>query len=184
MTHDPDVAPQGLAPQRPALLDAYAAALPPAPRPAGSYTPVTEAGPLVFTAGHTHAIEGALDFKGCVGTDGGPSLDDARECARAAVRNCLATLNRHLGGLDRIEQVVQMTGYVAASPDFEDHPRVLDAASEELITVFGERGRPSRAAVGVASLPGGAVVEVSLTVSARPATRGPEVTDSEVRKKQ
>ena len=155
-----------------AQLEAYAKTLPPVPKPAGRYAPVAEACPLLFTSGHTHAIQGELDFTGPIGTDGAPSLEDARECARTAVRNCLASLNHHLGGLDRIERVVQMTGYVAASPEFEDHPRVLDAASEELIGVFGERGRPSRAAVGVSSLPGGAVVEVSLIVSARPLPEG------------
>ncbi|MGY3565255.1 RidA family protein [Sinomonas sp. RB5] len=155
------------APQRLSRLSAYAQTLPPVPNPAGNYATVTRAGALLFTSGHTHAVGGALRFRGAIGDNGGPTLDDARECARLAVRNCLASLANHLGGLEEIGRVVQMTGYVAAHPGFEDHPRVLDAASDELGSVFGEAGLPARAAVGVASLPGQAVVEISLTVTVR-----------------
>lgn len=151
--------------RRSSQLSAYAETLPPVPEPAGTYAPVTQAGELLFTSGHTHAVAGALRFRGPVGGDGCPSLDDARECARLAVRNCLASLANYLGGLEEIGRVVQMTGYVAAPAGFEDHPRVLDAASDELGSAFGRSGLPSRAAVGVASLPGQAVVEISLIVT-------------------
>ncbi|GAB4097954.1 RidA family protein [Sinomonas halotolerans] len=152
---------------RPESPEAYERGLPPTPKPAGMYVPVAQAGPLLFTAGHTHAIRGVLDFTGPVGAEGCPTLADARECARLAVRNCIASLAGYLdGGLEAIERVVQMTGYVAAHPDFADHPRVMDAASEELLAAFGERGRPARAALGVSSLPDRAVVEISLVVVA------------------
>lgn len=147
---------------------AYRRGLPPAPAPAGAYVPVTQAGALAFTAGHTHAVRGHLEHRGAVGTPDGPDPAAARRCAALAVRNCLASLAHHLGGLDRVERVVSMTGYVAAAPGFTEHPAVLDGASEELLDAFGEHGRPSRAAVGVTSLPGGAVVEVSLVVAVRP----------------
>ncbi|WP_369045672.1 RidA family protein [Sinomonas sp. P10A9] len=145
--------------------DAYVSTLPPAPRPAGDYIPVTRAGNLLFTAGHTHAVCGSLSARGAMGSARGPDLKTARECARLAVRNCLASLAHYLGGLRNVEGAVQMTGYVTAAPDFELHPRVLDGASEELVLAFGEQGRPARAAVGVASLPDGAVVEISLVVA-------------------
>lgn len=148
--------------------DAYLRTLPPTPTPAGAYVPVTEAGPLVFTAGHTHAVQGTLAHRGMVGIPEGPTLEDARECARLAVRNCLASLAHHLGGLHRVERVVSMTGYVAAAPTFTAHPAVLDGASDELLIAFGENGRPSRAAIGVTSLPDGAVVEIGLVILARP----------------
>lgn len=148
--------------------DAYMSALPPVPRPAGNYVPVTRAGNVVFTAGHTHAVRGELAVRGSVGSPEGPGLETARECARLAVRNCLASLAHHLGGLHSVEGVVQMTGYVAADPGFASHPRVLDGASEELVDAFGEQGRPARAAVGVVSLPDSAVVEISLVVALRP----------------
>ncbi|MCJ8504734.1 RidA family protein [Kocuria flava] len=148
--------------------EAYVRGLPPTPAPAGAYVPVTEAGALAFTAGHTHAVRGALGHRGPVGAPGGPDRETARSCAALAVRNCLASLAHHLGGLDRVVRVVAMTGYVAAAPGFTEHPAVLDGASEELLEAFGEDGRPSRAAVGVSSLPGGAVVEVSLVVALAP----------------
>lgn len=162
-------------PRRSSRLSAYAQTLPVTPKPAGTYAPVTQAGGLLFTSGHTHAVEGALRFCGPVGGDGCPTLDDARECARLAVQNCLASLANYLGGLEEIDRVVQMTGYVAAPAGFEDHPRVLDAASDELRSAFGESGLPARAAVGVASLPGQAVVEISLTAttSEHPQLRAP-----------
>lgn len=146
---------------------AYLRDLPPTPGPAGAYVPVTETGALAFTAGHTHAVQGALAHRGAVGAPDGPTAEDARECARLAVRNCLASLAHHLGGLGRVERVVSMTGYVAAGPGFTGHPAVLDGASAELLDTFGEDGRPSRAAVGVTSLPDGAVVEISLVVALR-----------------
>lgn len=155
-------------PARPADSADYVRGLPPAPVPAGLYVPVTEAGPLAFTAGHTHAVQGVLDHRGALGVPGAPGLDAARSCAALAVRNCLASLAHHLDGLRRVERVVAMTGYVAAPPGFTDHPAVLDGASEELLAAFGEGGRPSRAAVGATGLPGGAVVEISLVVSLRP----------------
>lgn len=155
-------------PARPADSADFARGLPPAPVPVGLYVPVTEAGSLAFTAGHTHAVQGVVDHRGAVGAPGGPDLATARSCAALAVRNCLASLAHHLGGLRRVERVVAMTGYVAAPPGFPDHPAVLDGASEQLLAAFGEDGRPSRAAVGVSGLPGGAVVEISLVVSLRP----------------
>lgn len=162
ISHPPSSAAQGLARSD---HDAYVSTLPPVPRPAGSYIPVSRAGNIAFTAGHTHAVRGELAVRGAVGSPEGPSLETARECARLAVKNCLASLAHHLGGLSAVESVVQMTGYVAATPDFAAHPRVLDGASEELIDAFGAHGRPARAAVGVASLPDGAVVEISLVVA-------------------
>lgn len=154
---------------------AYLHGLPPAPAPAGAYVPVTVAGALAFTAGHTHAVQGALEHRGAVGAPGGPGPDAARSCAGLAVRNCLSSLAHHLGGLDRVDRVVAMTGYVAAAAGFTEHPTVLDGASKELLEAFGEDGRPSRAAVGVTSLPDGAVVEISLVVllGARPARARP-----------
>lgn len=167
-THPSDAGPAGLVRND---HDAYIRGLPPVPRPAGIYVPVSRSGDLAFTAGHTHAIQGKLSASGAVGSPAGPSLETARECARIAVRNCLASLAHHLDGLDAVEGIVQMTGYVAAGSDFAEHPRVLDGASEELMAAFGISGRPSRAAVGVSSLPDGAVVEVSLVVALRPGPR-------------
>lgn len=134
--------------------------LPPTPAPAGNYVPVREVGGLLYTAGHTSAVQGNLEHSGQVGED--LTLEEGRSAAAAAVLNCLASLAAHAGGLDRLGEIVSMTGYVCSGSDFTDHPLVMDGASEVLVSYFGDKGRPVRAAVGVSSLPGGAPVEISL----------------------
>lgn len=139
--------------------------LPPTPRPAGDYVPVREVGGLLYTAGHTSAVQGILEHRGRVGED--LAVEEGRSAAATAVLNCLASLAAYAGGLERIGEIVSMTGYVSAGSDFTDHPLVMDGASEVLVSYFGDRGRPVRAAVGVSSLPGGAPVEISLLATTR-----------------
>lgn len=86
--------------------------------------------------------------------------------ARGAALQLLATLREHLGTLDRVRRCVRMTVYVNCEADFTSHPAVADGATDLLVEVFGEAGRPARAAVGVVSLPFGIPVEVDLTVYA------------------
>jgi enamine deaminase RidA (YjgF/YER057c/UK114 family) len=139
--------------------------LPPTPLAAGKYVPVRQAGEVLYTAGHTSAVQGVLEHRGKVGED--LTIEQARDAAAKAVRNCLASLSAHAGGLDRIGGIVSMTGYVCAGDTFTDHPLVMDAASDVLAAHFGEHRRPARAAVGVSSLPGGAPVEISLIATFR-----------------
>jgi enamine deaminase RidA (YjgF/YER057c/UK114 family) len=141
--------------------------LPPTPVPAGNYVPVRQVGGLLYTAGHTSAVQGDLEHRGRVGED--LTLEEGRSAAAIAVLNCLASLAAHAGGLDRIGEIVSMTGYVCAGSDFTDHPLVMDGASGVLVSYFGNQGRPVRAAVGVSSLPGGAPVEISLLATIRSA---------------
>lgn len=136
--------------------------LPPTPVPAGNYVPVRQVGCNVYTSGHTSAVQGVLDFSGRVGEE--LTIEQGRDAARTAVRNCLASVSAHVGGLNRISEIVSMTGYVCSGTDFTDHTLILDGASEVLIAYFGEQGRPVRTAVGVTSLPGGAPVEISLAL--------------------
>jgi len=95
------------------------------------------------------------------------TLDVAREQARACALQGLACLKDAIGSLDKVERILKVNGYVASAPGFNAQPRVLDAASELLVEIFGEKGRHARAAVGVAELPRNAVVEVELTVAFR-----------------
>lgn len=139
--------------------------LPPTPQPAGNYVPVREAAGLLYTAGHTSAVQGHLEHRGSVG--GNLTVEEGRSAAAGAVLNCLASLAAHAGGLEHIGEILSMTGYVCAGSDFMDHPLVMDGASEVLVSYFGERGRPARAAVGVSSLPDGAPVEISLVATIR-----------------
>lgn len=97
------------------------------------------------------------------------TIEEARECARLCVINGLSVIESELGegALERIERVVQVTGYVAAPADFGGHPAVVDGASTFLTDLFGDAGRHARAAVGVASLPRRAPVEIAFVFRLR-----------------
>ncbi len=140
--------------------------LPSPPPPAGSYVPVVISGSLAFTSGQLPVQEGVLQVKGKIGRD--VSLEQGAELARICVLNALAALRQVLGDLDRVRQVVKLTGFVASAPGFTEQPKVVNGASDLLIRVFGERGRHARSAVGVAELPLCAPVEIELTVEIVP----------------
>jgi enamine deaminase RidA (YjgF/YER057c/UK114 family) len=96
--------------------------------------------------------------KGRLGAD--LTIDQGREAARLAALNVLAQVKAAVGELDRVAQVVRLTGFVNAAPDFTDHPQVVNGASDLMVEVLGDKGRHTRAAVGVSSLPMGCAVEV------------------------
>ncbi len=104
---------------------------------------------------------------GKVGVD--VNTDRAREAARSAAINMLATIREALGTLDRVERVVNLYGVVNAAPDYVEHTRVIDAASDVLLEVFGDAGRHARLAVGVASLPANMCLEIQAVLQVRPA---------------
>jgi enamine deaminase RidA (YjgF/YER057c/UK114 family) len=135
-------------------------------RPKGSYDNVLTVGELVYVSGHGPLIDGTPAYVGRVPSEVG--VADAYEAARLTARNCLSTLEDHLGSLDRIERIVKLFGMVRADPDFEGHPGVIDGASDLLVEVFGERGRHTRSAVGMQSLPFGISVEIELVAAIAP----------------
>lgn len=97
----------------------------------------------------------------------GVSVDAGAEAARWCALNALSVLRDALGGLDRIERVLTVLGFVASAPDFVEQPPVVDGASRLLHEVFGDAGRHSRSAVGVAALPRGGAVEIEVEVALR-----------------
>lgn len=135
--------------------------LPPPPAALGAYVPAVRAGRLVFTAGQLPMTDGALVAAGLVGTEV-ETADAARAAERCAL-NALAAAAT-VCDLDEVVRVVKLTGYVASAPGFTAQPAVIDGASAVLAAAFGERGRHAREAVGVASLPLGAPVEVSVVL--------------------
>lgn len=135
--------------------------LPPAPAAVGMYRPATRAGDLVFTSGQLPLRDGGLLGIGIVGDSASPEL--ASECARQCALNALAAAST-VCDLDDVAGVVKLVGYVASTPDFNAQPAVIDGASEVVIAAFGDSGRHAREAVGVATLPLGAPVEVSLVL--------------------
>ena len=135
--------------------------LPPPPGGAGNYLPFRRAGNLLFLSGAISARADGTLITGKAG--GGKTLEDAQEAARACALNLLAVI-KAAGSLDAVRQVVVVNGYVNATPDFIDVPQAINGASDLLVAVFGDAGRHARAAVGVASLPKGVLVEVQMTV--------------------
>jgi enamine deaminase RidA (YjgF/YER057c/UK114 family) len=138
--------------------------LPTVPTPVANYVPTRQSGSLVFTSGKTSTKDGVLKYPGKLGLD--VTVEEGQQAAELAALNCLAALQAHLGSLDRITAIINLTGYVASTHGFADQPTVINGASLLLERIFGEIGSHSRAALGVAELPGGAAVEVTMVVEA------------------
>jgi enamine deaminase RidA (YjgF/YER057c/UK114 family) len=122
-------------------------------------------GGVARTSGQLPRIDGTLTCLGRLGDD--VSVEEGRAAAAVCALNALAVLEVALGSLDRIERVLTVTGYVASAPDFHEQPAVVDGASRMLADVFGEAGRHTRSAIGVAALPRGGAVEIEVTVAVR-----------------
>jgi enamine deaminase RidA (YjgF/YER057c/UK114 family) len=107
--------------------------------------------------------DGRLVHPGVLG--GGLSVEDGAEAARWCALNALSVLRAGLGSLDRVARVLTVLGFVASAPGFEQQPAVVDGASRLLHDVFGEAGRHTRSAIGVAALPRGGAVEIEVEVA-------------------
>ena len=138
--------------------------LPAPPTALGAYVPATRAGAFVFTSGQLPMRAGELMAQGLVGSD--VDTDVARACAEQCALNALAAASSVCDLADVI-RVVRLTGYVASAPGFTAQPGVIDAASAVMLSAFAEAGRHAREAVGVAALPLGAPVELSLVLELR-----------------
>jgi enamine deaminase RidA (YjgF/YER057c/UK114 family) len=135
--------------------------LPPVAAAAGSYLPSVQSGNLLFTAGQLPFVDGRLPATGRVGAEVSP--EDAKGYARVCGLNLLAVIDAAVG-LDKVERVVKVVGFVASAEGFTGQPGVINGVSDLFAEVFGESGRHARSAVGVAELPLGAPVEVEAIV--------------------
>jgi enamine deaminase RidA (YjgF/YER057c/UK114 family) len=134
--------------------------------PVAAYVPALVNGSLVYTAGQLPMVSGALPITGKVGDGHGlVPVADAQDLARTATLNALAAVKSVIGSLDRVTQVVKVTGFVASDPAFTGQPGVVNGASLLLGEIFGEAGRHARSAVGVPVLPLDSPVEIELTVA-------------------
>lgn len=134
--------------------------------PAGNYVGDVVTGNLVFTAGQIPVENGERKFIGKLGRD--MSVEDGQRAARLCALNVLVRLKAACGGdLDRIVRIVKVVGFVNATPDFGDHPKVVNGASDFFVQVFGDAGRHARSAVGMGSLPFGVAVEVEAIAEIR-----------------
>jgi enamine deaminase RidA (YjgF/YER057c/UK114 family) len=143
-------------------LAALGVALPPSAAPAGSYVPFMRSGDLLFTAGQLPLKDGKMQFTGLAGRD--LDVEAGREAAKLCAINVLGQVKAALGDLERIRRLVKITVFVASTPGFTEQHLVANGASDFLAAALGERGRHVRVAVGTASLPLNAAVEVEAIV--------------------
>ena len=134
--------------------------LPPAPAPGGVYKPVIIIGSMAYVSGHGPVLPDGSMMTGRVGDD--LDLEGGKAAARQVGLAILATLKVQLGSLDRVKRVIKSLGMVNCTPDFCEHPQVINGYSELLGEVFGDEGIGARSAVGMGSLPGNIAVEVEV----------------------
>jgi enamine deaminase RidA (YjgF/YER057c/UK114 family) len=139
--------------------------LPPPFPPAANYLACVVDGLTVFVGGHG-PVDGDTMIRGKVGRD--LTLEQGRAAARLTALSILATLHQELGDLDRIDRIVKVFGMVNVAPGFNQTPAVIDGCSDVLVEIFGDAGRHTRSAVGLAELPFDIAVEIELTARLRP----------------
>ena len=133
--------------------------IPKAPDPVGAYVAYKKIGNLLFISGQLPITTDGKITKGKIGKD--LSLEDGQKASRQCVINILAQANKAMNGdLEKIKNCIKITGYVNSTDDFIDQPKVINPASEILSTIFGDKGKHTRAAVSANSLPLGAAVEI------------------------
>ena len=136
--------------------------LPEPPTPKGVYVTALEVDGMVYTSGSSCFEGGKLKYQGKVGAQ--LTVEQGYDACRITMLNLLSVLKQHIGDLDRIEQVVKVTGYVASAPGFGMQPAVINGASELLGEVLGDRGKHARSAMGVNELPMDSPVEIEIIV--------------------
>ena len=137
--------------------------LPEAAKPLANYVPWVRTGNLVFISGQGPIEGGKVLYPGTLGKD--VSLEDGAKSARLCAINVLAQIKDAVGGdLDKVKRVVKLLGFVNATADFKDHPKVINGASDLMVKVFGDKGRHARSAVASPSLPMGISTEVEAIV--------------------
>jgi enamine deaminase RidA (YjgF/YER057c/UK114 family) len=146
-------------------LQSLGMVLPEVPVPLAAYVPAKKIGQAIFTAGQLPIQKGELICKGLLGQD--VEVEQAYQAARICTLNALAAIKGVVKDLDQIVQVVRVVGYVACTSTFTQQPAIVNGASELLLEIFGEVGKHARSAVGVASLPLNASVEIELTVEVK-----------------
>lgn len=143
-------------------LQALGLELPDAPGAIANYVPWQLCGAMLYISGQISRDRDGRVLAGQLGST--TTIEQGRTAARWCALSILAQAKSALGNFDRIAQIVRLTGFVAATPEFRDHPQVLNGASDLFVALLGDKGRHTRAAVGVASLPLGAAVEIDAII--------------------
>ncbi len=155
-----------------ARLEELGIALPDLPHPTGNYVPFRRHGNTIFLAGQTCEWNGKMIYTGKVGRD--LDLETGQKAARICALNLIAALRLALGGsLDQVDACLRLGGFVNAAPDFAHAPSVINGASDLMVEVFGHAvAHHARTAVGVATLPQCAAVEVDAVFAVREPCHG------------
>jgi enamine deaminase RidA (YjgF/YER057c/UK114 family) len=135
-------------------------ALPTPAAPAGNYVGAVRVGNLLFVSGHGPRRQGEAYMTGKVGRD--LTTEQAYEAAKVVMLNCLASVKQEIGDLDRVKRIVKLLGMVNCTEDFTEQPKVINGASDLLVTLYGEAGRHARSAVGMQQLPMSIPVEIEM----------------------
>lgn len=137
--------------------------LPMAPSPVANYVPTLISYNMLYISGQiARAADGAI-IMGSVGKD--LTVEEGQAAAKLCILNVLAQAKSALGSLNRINQVLRITGYVNSDSGFADHPKVMNGASDLLVNILNDKGRHTRAAVGVTGLPANSAVEIDAIIS-------------------
>jgi enamine deaminase RidA (YjgF/YER057c/UK114 family) len=136
--------------------------LPTPAAPAGNYIGAVQVGNLLFVSGHGPRRQGESYITGKVGRD--LTIEQAYEAAKIVMLNCLASVKREIGDLDRVKRIVKLLGMVNCTEDFTEQPKVINGASDLLVALYGEAGRHARSAVGMQQLPMSIPVEIEMVI--------------------
>lgn len=143
-------------------LQAMGLELPAVADPAELYVYTRRVGNLVYVSGQTPDINSVLQYKGVVGET--MTVEEGKKAAQLSALNVLSVLKRELGDLDRVKQFVHLTGFVRCAKGFEEHPQVINGASELFRELYGSAGVGTRIALGAYELPEGAAIEITVIV--------------------
>lgn len=150
------------------LLD-LGSKLPPPPKSVGAYIPLVEVNDLIFISGqiplNTNSTPPVVKYQGKIGLDS--TIEKGQEACILCTLNALSLLNEHLGSLDSIQKIVKVSAYINAVESFDEHVQVINPASNLLEKIFGDKGKHSRIAIGVASLPLNSTIELEFIVKFR-----------------
>ncbi len=151
-----------------ANLEALGIVLTPPPQPIANFVPAVRVGKLMYLAGNGPRLANGSFITGKLGSKPGQlTVDVGYQAARVTMINQLAVLKAELGELKKVKRIVKVFGMVNSDPDFTDHPRVINGASNLLVDVFGECGKHARSAMGMVSLPFNIAVEIDMVVELR-----------------
>ncbi len=130
--------------------------------PLASYVKIVRIGNLVYTAGHGPDKPDGSRLTGRVGDD--LTLEQGQEAARLTAISLLSSLKAELGDLNKVKRIVKVLGMVQCTPEFKDQPKVINAFSDLMVAVFGEKGKHARSAVGMSALPANWATEIEMVV--------------------